>query len=91
MDKKTETQDKTSKNKSSIKQHYLILHNDKYNTYDYVKDTLVEVCNHHHLQAEQCVFITHHKGSCDIKKGERTKLEVLKTQLLNKGLMVTIN
>ena len=36
-----------------------ILHND-YNHFDYVIDSLVEVCKHDRLQAEQCTLIAHY-------------------------------
>ena len=36
------------------KERTLILFNDDFNTFDYVIDSLVEVCNHDVVQAEQC-------------------------------------
>ena len=32
----------------------LVLHNDDVNSFDFVIETLVDVCNHNPLQAEQC-------------------------------------
>ena len=69
----------------------LILHNDDENTFDFVIDVLIDVCEHDELQAEQCALITHHKGKCDIKKGEFTLLSHMKDLLLEKGLSATIN
>ena len=40
----------------------LVLHNDEVNDFSYVVDTLVEVCDHGSLQAEQCTLITHYMG-----------------------------
>lgn len=68
----------------------LILHNDEVNTFDFVIDSLIEVCDHGELQAEQCALITHHKGKCDVKKGGNFILEKMKDVLLEKGLSVTI-
>ena len=35
----------------------IILYNDDVNTFDHVIDTLVRVCNHEPLQAEQCAVL----------------------------------
>ena len=69
---------------------HLILHNDDYNTFDFVIECLVEVCEHDSHQAEQCAYITHYKGKCDIKKGSFDYLKAYKDDLINKGLNVTI-
>ena len=69
----------------------LILHNDDVNTFDFVIETLVEVCGHNPLQAEQCAFLVHHKGKCGVKKGSYADLEPLCLTLLQKGLSATID
>ena len=71
--------------------HHLILHNDNVNTFDYVIDTLCEVCNHNEAQAEQCAMITHYRGKCDIKKGKLSELKLLKDILIERKLSVTID
>ncbi len=68
----------------------LVLYNDDINTFDYVMSCLIEVCDHNIIQAEQCAMITHYKGKCDIKKGSYFKLQVMKEQLIEKGLRVSI-
>ncbi|HAM98771.1 MAG TPA: Clp protease ClpS [Marinilabiliales bacterium] len=70
---------------------HLILHNDDYNTFDFVIECLVEVCEHDSHQAEQCAYITHYKGKCDVKKGKFEKLSHMKNKLNSKGLTVTID
>ena len=47
----------------------LILFNDDINTFDFVIETLIEVCGHDPHQAENCTFIAHFKGKCTIKTG----------------------
>ena len=42
----------------------LILHNDEVNTFDYIIDSLIEVCNHNEIQAEQSATIAHYKIGC---------------------------
>jgi len=59
----------------------LLLINDDINTFDYVISSLVEVCGHDTLQAEQCAFLTHHKGGCVIKMGDALTLEKMSLRL----------
>ncbi len=72
-------------------QRALILHNDDVNTFDFVIDTLIEVCEHDPEQAEQCTFIVHYKGKCDVKKGSFTKLRPVRQELVRRGLTATID
>ena len=72
------------------KQHYLVLHNDSSNTFDFVIKTLVEECQHDTLQAQQCAILVHHKGKCEISQGDLFELQNLKNRLSAKGLTVTI-
>lgn len=68
----------------------LLLHNDEVNTFDHVIKSLVEVCNHNNEQAEQCAFITHYKGKCDVKTGSFDYLKPMRNILIERGLSVTI-
>jgi ATP-dependent Clp protease adaptor protein ClpS len=72
------------------KHRYLILHNDDVNTFDFVINCLIEICDHDFVQAEQCAMITHYKGKCDIKKGEMKSLKEMKSSLAKKGLIVSV-
>jgi ATP-dependent Clp protease adaptor protein ClpS len=72
-------------------ERFLILHNDEVHTFDYVIDTLVDVCEMDEIQAEQCTFLVHYKGKCDVKKGGFTYLKPFKEALLEKGLQATID
>lgn len=74
-----------------VKQYNLILHNDDVNTFDHVIESLIDICHHESVQAEQCAHIVHFKGKCDVKKGEFEELSLMKGQLDNKGLSVTID
>ncbi|OFX27601.1 MAG: hypothetical protein A2033_04985 [Bacteroidetes bacterium GWA2_31_9] len=75
---------------SNLGNNMLVLHNDEVNTFEYVIDILIKVCEHNNEQAEQCAYITHYKGKCDIKKGSFDYLKAYKDDLINKGLNVTI-
>jgi len=72
-------------------ENFLILHNDDIHTFDYVIESLMDVCEHSTVQAEQCTFIIHYKGKCDVKKGSVDNLIPMKTKLISKGLLATID
>lgn len=68
----------------------LVLHNDDINTFDYVMDTLVEVCDHSMTQAEQCATITHYKGKCEVRSGTMNEMRELRYQLISCGLKAIV-
>jgi ATP-dependent Clp protease adaptor protein ClpS len=68
----------------------LILHNDDYNSFDWVITCLMKVCNHEYEQASQCAHIVHFKGECDVKYGDYEKISAMKDKLASAGLSVTI-
>lgn len=69
---------------------HIILYNDEHHSFEYVIDTLVQVCNHTFEQAEQCAIITHFKGKCDVKTGGYEYLLPICTALLDAGLSAQI-
>lgn len=52
-----------------VDQHDLIVYNDDVNTFDHVIESLVKVCRHDTVQAEQCTYIIHFNGKCQVKRG----------------------
>lgn len=68
----------------------IVLYNDDVNTFDYVIDTLIRVCNHTPEQAEQCAILVHYKGKCTVKTGSFDELKPQCTQLLEAGLSAEI-
>lgn len=69
-----------------VNQHEIVLHNDDVNTFDFVIDCLVNVCEHTLEQAEQCTTLVHYKGKCTVKTGEFKDLEPRCSKLLQLGL-----
>ncbi len=69
----------------------LILYNDDYNTFDFIITTLVEVCKHDHLQAENCALIAHYNGKCAVKKGTIDRLRPMYVEMTNRQIMVEIS
>ncbi len=68
----------------------LILFNDDINTFDFVIETLIEVCGHDAHQAENCTLIAHFKGKCAIKAGTLSDLELCYKTMILKQLTVEI-
>lgn len=68
----------------------LILHNDDHNTFDFVIDTLIEVCDHDPITAEQLTLIVHYKGKCTVKSGDIEELQPMCREMTDRGLTVTI-
>lgn len=69
----------------------IILFNDDVNTFEWVIECLVTYCKHDFIQAEQCAYIVHYSGKCQIKKGSFEQLKPICETLLEKGLSVEIN
>lgn len=72
-------------------QRELILFDDDYHTFDFVIESLVDICKHSMVQAEQCTYIVHYKGKCAVKRGEYDKLKSLCSALKNRGLTAEIH
>lgn len=68
----------------------LILYNDDFNTFDFVTESLIKVCKHDAIQAEQCTYLVHYTGKCVVKNGSFNKLKPLCEALLERGLSARI-
>jgi ATP-dependent Clp protease adaptor protein ClpS len=68
----------------------LILYNDDVNTFDFVTESLIKVCHHEPLQAEQCTYLVHYTGKCAVKSGTFKKLKPFCEALLDRGLSAQI-
>lgn len=73
-----------------IGQRDLIVFNDDVNTFDHVIDSLIKICKHEVEQAEQCTYIIHYSGKCQVKRGIYEKLEPMCQALLDRGLSAEI-
>jgi len=79
-------EEKTRKNKV----YTLMLYNDEVNTFEHVIDCLIKVCGHSKEQAEQCTYLVHYKGKCDVKRGGLKELTPFLASLGDKGLTADI-
>lgn len=82
--------ERVKEEKVTTKNNEIIVYNDDVNTFDHVIETLVRVCGHTPIQAEQCSLIVHFNGKCTVKTGEYDKLKVQCTRLLEAGLTAEI-
>jgi ATP-dependent Clp protease adaptor protein ClpS len=87
----TETEVQVEVENTAIKENHLVLYNDDVNTFDYVIELLMKVCNHDAIQAEQCAMLVHYKGKCSVKRGSFEVLEPMSAILSDAGLTVEIN
>lgn len=74
----------------AVEDKQIIVYNDDFNTFDHVIESLIKVCKHDPIQAEQCTFLIHYKGKCSVKKGAYEELEPMCTALLERGITAEI-
>ena len=68
----------------------LIVWNDEVNTFDWVIETLIEVCGHSTEQAEQCAIFIDAKGKYAVKQGEYDVLKPQCDAITERGIGATI-
>ncbi len=68
----------------------LIVWNDEVNTFEWVIETLVEVCGHSYEQAEQCSYIIHHQGKYAVKQGSYDELKPQCDAITDRGINATV-
>jgi ATP-dependent Clp protease adaptor protein ClpS len=68
----------------------LIVWNDEVNTFEWVIETLVEVCGHSTEQAEQCAYIIHYQGKYAVKQGAYDDLKPQCDAITDRGIGATL-
>ena len=68
----------------------LIVWNDEVNTFEWVIETLMDVCGQSQEQAEQCAMIIHTKGKYAVKRGSYDELKPLCDAITDRGIGATI-
>lgn len=68
----------------------LVVWNDEVNTFEWVIETLMEVCGHSLEQAEQCALFVHHKGKYAVKKGDYDTLKPMCNSITDRGIGATV-
>jgi ATP-dependent Clp protease adaptor protein ClpS len=73
-----------------VTSYNLIVWNDDVNTFDWVIETLIEICGHTPEQAEQCAFIIHYQGKYAVKQGDFETLKPMREAIIDRGINATI-
>lgn len=81
---------KEEKKTNEVELSQLLVFNDDFNTFDWVIQCFMEVCNHTFEQSEQLSLIVHYKGKAIVKTGGFDKLKPMKEALVERGLSAVI-
>ncbi len=68
----------------------LVVWNDEVNTFEWVIETLMQVCGYSEEQAEQCSYIIHFRGKYAVKKGSYDELKPMCDAITERGIGATI-
>ena len=68
----------------------LVMWNDDVTTFQWVIQTLIEVCGHTYEQAEQCSYIIHYKGKYAVKQGCYDDLKPQCDAITERGINATV-
>ena len=68
----------------------LVVWNDEVNSFEWVIETLMEVCGHTAEQAEQCAYIIHYQGKYAVKNGSYDDLKPQCDAITDRGIGATI-
>jgi ATP-dependent Clp protease adaptor protein ClpS len=68
----------------------LVVWNDEVNTFEWVIETLIQVCGHSQEQAEQCSYIIHFHGKYAVKEGSYDELKPLCDAITERGIGATV-
>lgn len=69
----------------------LIVWNDEVNTFEWVIETLIEICGHSTEQAEQCAIIIDSKGKYAVKEGSYETLKPQCDAITDRGINATVD
>jgi len=75
----------------AIEESSLVIYNDDFNTFEHVISTLIKVCKHSQEQAEQCTWLIHYKGKCQVKSGMYEILLPMKNAICEAGIDAKIH
>jgi ATP-dependent Clp protease adaptor protein ClpS len=68
----------------------LVVWNDEVNTFEWVIETLMDVCKHTEEQAEQCAYLIHYKGKYAVKNGSYDELKPMCDEITDRGIGATV-
>ncbi len=68
----------------------VVVFNDDINTFDWVIECLIDICDHTSQQAEQLSLLIHFKGKATVKSGSIELAKIVKDALIERGLQAAI-
>lgn len=68
----------------------LVVYNDEVNTFDWVIESFIKVCQHSLPQAEQLSYMIHFNGKAIVKTGDSHELQPQKEALQERGISAVI-
>ena len=86
----TETKEIKKIKIQTVVSYSLVLYNDDVNTFDHVINCLIRICCHDLIQAEQCAWLVHNRGKCNVKNGKLADLRKMLNSLTQSGLSAQI-
>ena len=82
--------DLNNQSEEEFESYSLVLYNDDINSFEFVIESLINICEFEEIQAEQVTLLAHFRGKTTLKKGNRTQLTELKQQFLELGLIADV-
>ncbi len=86
----TESRDETDVLTLTEEPYNLVVWNDEVNTFEWVIETLIDVCGHSYEQAEQCSYIIHFQGKYAVKQGSYDELKPMCDEITDRGIGATV-
>ncbi|MCF8254669.1 MAG: ATP-dependent Clp protease adaptor ClpS [Bacteroidia bacterium] len=86
----TKTEEEVDLLEETTDMFQVVLYNDDVNTFDWVIECLVDICEHDELQAEQCALLVHFKGKASVKKGELGQMNSICQALCDSDLSAVV-
>ena len=75
---------------SFAKEYHIIVWNDEVNTFEWVIETLIDICKHTTEQAEQCAMIIHTKGKYAVQEGSYDTLKPNVDAITDRGISASL-
>ena len=72
------------------KTYQIVIWNDEVNTFEWVIETLIDVCGHSEEQAEQCALLIHTQGKYAVQQGNFRKLKPKVEAIVDRGINATL-
>jgi len=86
----TETEEEVLLDVVTDEQYQIVVFNDHVNTFDHVIQSLMTICKHEWIQAEQCALLIHTTGKTVVKSGPYKEMERMCTALHDRSITAEI-